>query len=215
MAELLDEKFWKNSWANSNITSRHWFFFSSWNRFLAELWPGESDGETVGVLILLAASVEFVGIFLVDWFVSPVLTAPGEHILLRALHIDLFSSKKFARTSCYLQPNASTWTNNLSAHSLPLPLLLFRCPAHLHSATGRRCCLISTVTPSGTLLQTATARRRSRVCVTPDATVDPPFSARGPCCDVQLTRSWLNYKENRFTGRYLDIKSVDLSWRFF
>ena len=52
--KLLDEKFWKNSWENSNITSSHWIFFSSWNRFLAELWLAkkgsfteESDGETV------------------------------------------------------------------------------------------------------------------------------------------------------------------------
>ena len=60
--KLLDEKFWKNSWANSSITSSHWFFFSSWNRFSAELWLGkkvsfteESDGGTADVLILLAA----------------------------------------------------------------------------------------------------------------------------------------------------------------
>ena len=52
-AKLLDEKFWKNSWTNSGITSNHWFFFSSWNLFLAELWLDkkesftvESDGQT-------------------------------------------------------------------------------------------------------------------------------------------------------------------------
>ena len=44
--KLLDEKFWKKSWANSSITSSHWFFFSPWNHFLAELWLGKKGSFT-------------------------------------------------------------------------------------------------------------------------------------------------------------------------
>ena len=84
-AKLLDEKFWKNSWTNSSITSSRWFFLSSWNRFLAELWLGEkgsfteeSDGETAGVVIILAATVRYLALELIKVKWAPMTQVPED-----------------------------------------------------------------------------------------------------------------------------------------
>ena len=102
-AKLLDGKFWKNSWTNSSITSIHWFFFNSWNRFLAELWLGkkgsfteESDGETAGVLILLAATV--ILIFVVFKFIYFNLLISRAFLRFD----DVFTGMSFRRQICAL-----------------------------------------------------------------------------------------------------------------